>query len=121
MSLILQKDLYTKILEIAKQQSACLDREDIEGFDKLVPEQKQLIDRVINMGKRLDKNNPECKAIRNEIVELNQLNIDRYEIILDDVQSSLRNLRKHKQFGIAYNTQYNSSYEEGIFFDKRSK
>ncbi|OOB79633.1 MAG: hypothetical protein ATN34_04190 [Epulopiscium sp. Nele67-Bin002] len=117
----LQKELYTKILEIAQQQSKCLDREDIEGFDKLVPEQKQLIDRVVNMGKRLDKKNEECKKIRDEIVRLNQQNIDRYEIMLDQVQNNLRNLRKHKQFGMAYKTQYNASFEEGIFFDKRSK
>ncbi|ONI45696.1 hypothetical protein AN642_01300 [Epulopiscium sp. SCG-B10WGA-EpuloA2] len=116
-----KKRLLNDLLKITKEQARCLDKKDYERFYKLLDiRQKILVQylKYIATSPGLDEEETLLKA---RITKIHQNNTERMSNELEIVKKELRKLRSKKKTANVYKGGYNSTYQGGMFFDKRNQ
>lgn len=114
------KEKIEKLLELTKLQEIALSNENMEAFNTLLNEREQVIEAL----KRLQQTYPEIKEQYNQemmmkIREIDSNNHVNFNKQFEEAKKKLKEIREMKKRERHYNNQYDISWEEGIFFDKK--
>lgn len=116
----MKRQLLQHILELTKQQTIALEKEDIEQFEGLMAKKQEEIDKI----EALHRAEPTYRAQKEEDLLIEIVNVDKANSIeftrqFEEVQKKLRQIRSQKKVGNVYSNPYDISREEGVFFDKK--
>lgn len=110
-----------ELLEVTKQISLLLEHKIIkETREKLIKDIERLLEQRDNLIGNLPKTySEEDLTIGKEIVRLNVLIEEKLEVLFQDIQVDIRNVKQTKKTSKKYTNPYENLSSDGMFFDKR--
>ena len=109
-----------QLLDYTKEQKELLEKEDFEGFGKMM-EKKQVVIDAINT-----YNNEHSEPITDDemamleyIKELDAENNQEFHRQYEEVKLKIRQIRQSKMGNNSYTNPYGVWREEGVFFDRK--
>ncbi len=118
--MITKKELIELLIKITQRQEKALENEDIDKFISLLEDRQELLDKM----EVLHQEYPETREqheeeLVKELQALDQKNQEEFKRQFEEVKENLRKVRQMKKSEQQYNNPYDTSWEEGMFFDKK--
>ncbi len=118
----MKKELLLELVKLTKQQAVALQEEDIDEFIRLLDQRQEVLDKLETLKKEHPEiQNEDCSEIIQQLQQVDNENRKEFEKQFNDVKNKLKDIRKKKNSEERYTRTYDTSWEEGVFFDKRER
>lgn len=116
----MKKSLLKDLLQITKDQARSLKDNDHEKFYHLLNVRQKILAKYLKQLAISPDLDDECKALKNQISDIHEHNTQKLTDNLTHVKKELRRIRASRNNTNKYKNVYKSTYEGGLFFDKRN-
>ena len=115
-------ELLLHLLDLTQRQEVLLQEENVDGFIELIDERQFLLNKIQEFNMQNPNVNKEGNGdILDKLIKIDTRNRIEFERQFNDAKDKLRKLRQMRKGESTYYNLYDTSREEGVFFDKRNK
>ena len=117
-----KRELIEELVRLTQLQSKALTEDNVDGFMALLIKRQRILDQI----GELHESQPETKEQHEEelvsiLRTLDERNQIEFKKKFEEVKRELKEIRQMKNMENKYTNTYNTSWNEGVYFDKREK